>query len=384
MATRTHSSVSDGFAAKVDIALDGGEPRTITVKEQTVMNRQRASTSPGFCNTSILLLAVCMLLGTGCGTVPTVSQSQGIPAAGVGSAPMITEINNAITAAAGLPAPGSSPDYHLGPDDILQITLFNVPESEAGVTPRTNQVRVSQEGNITLPLLGDIAVTGLTISDVEHSLAERYNRYLHKPQVKVFITEYRSQPVVIMGAVRNPGVQQLTGPKTLIDLLSMAGGITERAGSQVHVYRQGPEGRQSFVIDLFLLANNPGMVNMPVQAGDVINVQQAGMFFVDGAVGHSGSFALNRPYTLTQALAVAGGVNREVASYSEIAIYRQRNGAEAEMIPVDLSAIWEGKASDPRIETDDVIVVPMSTAKYIIRRFFGTIGLGSVSTLGGL
>jgi polysaccharide export outer membrane protein len=348
------------------------------------MNRQRASSALGSWKTSLLMLAVCMLLGTGCGTVPTASQGQVMPAASASPAPMITEINNAITAAAALPAPGSSPDYRLGPDDMLQITLFNVPESEAGVTPRTNQVRVSQEGKITLPLLGDLAVTGLTISGVEQLLRERYNQYLHNPQVKVFITEYRSQPVVVMGAVRNPGVQQLTGPKTLIDLLSLAGGITERAGSQVHVYRQGPEGRQSYVIDLFLLANNPGMVNMPVQAGDVINVQQAGMFFVDGAVSRSGSFALNRPYTLTQALAVAGGVNRELASYSEIAIYRQRNGAEAEMISVDLSAIWEGKASDPRIEADDVIVVPISTAKYIVRRFFGTIGLGSVSTYGGL
>ena len=91
-----------------------------------------------------------------------------------------------------------------------------------------------------------------------------------------------------------------------------------------------------------------------------------------------GSYALNRPYTLTQALTVAGGVNRELADYSEVAIYRQRNGAEAERIPVDLSAIWNGKASDPRVEADDVIVVPISTAKYIVRRFIGTIGMGSV------
>jgi polysaccharide export outer membrane protein len=291
---------------------------------------------------------------------------------------MITEINNAITAAAALPTPGSSPDYRLGPDDLLQITLFNIPEGEIGVTPRTNVVRVSQEDKITLPLLGDIAVAGMTTSGLEQLLRERYDQYLHNPQVNVFIKEYRSQPVVVMGAVRNPGVQQLTGPKTLIDLLSMAGGINDRAGSQVHVYRQGPEGRQSYVIDLFLLANNPGMVNMPVQAGDVINVQQAGMFFVDGAVKTPGSYALNRPYTLTQALAVGGGVTRELASYSGVVIYRQRNGKEAEMIPVDLSAIWNGKASDPRIEADDVIVVPISTPKYIVRRFFGTIGLGGV------
>jgi polysaccharide biosynthesis/export protein len=146
----------------------------------------------------------------------------------------------------------------------------------------------------------------------------------------------------------------------------------------------GPEGRQTHIIDLIVLASNPALVNMPVQAGDVVNVQQAGMFFVDGAVTKPGSYSLSRPYTLTQALTIAGGVNRELASYSELAIYRQRNGGESEMIPVDLSAIWDQKATDPRIEADDVIVVPISTAKYIVKRFFGAIGLGSVPGYTGL
>jgi polysaccharide export outer membrane protein len=163
----------------------------------------------------------------------------------------------------------------------------------------------------------------------------------------------------------------------------MAGGIHERAGGQVHVYRQGPEGRQSHVIDLLVLANNPALVNMPIQGGDVINVQQAGMFYVDGAVGRPGSYPLSRPHTLTQALAVAGGVTRTLASYGEIAIYRQRNGVEAEKIPVDLSAIWDGKAGDPPIEANDVIAVPISTAKYVVERFLGRIGMGGMGTYTG-
>jgi polysaccharide export outer membrane protein len=240
------------------------------------------------------------------------------------------------------------------------------------------EVRVSHEGNIMLPLLGDVPVTGMTTSVLEQSLRGKYDQYLHNPVVGVQVKEYRSQPVTVTGAVRNSGVYQLTGPKTLIDLLSLAGGLSDRAGGQVHVYRQGPDGRQSYVVDLLALTSNPALVNMPVQAGDVINVQQAGMFFVDGAVRNPGSHALTRPYTLTQALSVAGGVNRELADYSGTTIYRRGNGSEAEMLPVDLSAIWEGKAKDPQIESDDVIVVPISTAKYIVRRFIGTIGLGSV------
>jgi polysaccharide biosynthesis/export protein len=319
-------------------------------------------------------LALCGLLSVGCATAPAVQVMSPEPGT---TSPMVAEINNAITSAAQQTA-GQSADYTLGPEDLLQITIYNIPEGEVGVTPRRTEMRVSQEGKITLPLLGEVLVAGLTPAVLEQQLRQGYDKFLHNPQIGVLVTEYRSQQISVTGAVRNPGVFQLTGPKTLVDLLSMGGGIGDRAGGQVHIYRQGPEGRQTFVIDLLTLASNPGVVNMPVQGGDVINVQQAGMFFVDGAVGRPGSYPLSRPYTLTQALAIAGGVTRNLASYGGIAIFRQQNGSEAEKIPVDLSEILAGRASDPRIQTDDVIVVPISTAKYIVERFLGRIGLGSV------
>jgi polysaccharide biosynthesis/export protein len=209
-------------------------------------------------------------------------------------------------------------------------------------------------------------------------LRARYDQYLHKPQVGVYVKEYRGQRVTVTGAVRNPGVLQLTGPKTLIDLLSMAGGIGDKAGSQVHLYRQGPEGRHSYVIDLQALARNPGLVNMPVQAGDVINVPQSGMFFVSGAVRRPGSYPLAQTYTFTQALTVAGGVNGDLADYSEIAIFRHRDGSEAEKIPVNPNEIFAGKARDPLIAPDDVIVVPVNSFKWFVHRFIGGIGLPSI------
>ena len=342
------------------------------------MMRPRVSSSNnpnGYWMRGLLGLTLCILVGTGCARAPSTQVSQ---AASAGPPPMIAEINNALTSAAAQ-NPLSSMDYRLGPEDLLQITLFNIPENDTGVTPRKTEARVSQEGKISLPLLGDVEVAGLTASALEQLLHGRYDQYLHNPQVGVYVKEYRSQQVSVMGAVRSPGMFQLTGPKTLVDLLTMAGGITDRSGNQVHIYRRGPEGRQTQVVDLLALATNPSLLNMPIEAGDVINVQQAGMFFVDGAVGKPGSFPLSQPYTITQALAVAGGVNRELASYSEVAIYRQRNGAEADRIPVDLSAIWDRTASDPQIQANDVVVVPMSTGKYIVYRFFGRIGLGSAT-----
>lgn len=329
----------------------------------------------------LLVLSACALLAAGCGSVPR-SQTQSLPS--VPSLPTTAEVDqisriNSALAAAALQNPSGTADYRLAPEDLLEITLYNIPESEAGVTPRKVEARVSQEGVITLPLVGDVQAAGLTLPALERSLRERYDRYLHKPQVGVNIKEYRGQRVTVAGAVKNPGVFQLTGPKTVIDLLSMAGGLDSRAGSQVHLYRQGSEGRQNYIIDLQALARNPGLVNMPVQAGDVLNVPQSGMFFVTGAVRKPGSYPLTQAYTFTQAVTVAGGVNGDLANYSEIAIFRRRNGLEeAEKIPVNLDDIFAGKARDPLIAPDDVIVVPISSFKWFVQRFIGTIGLPAV------
>jgi polysaccharide export outer membrane protein len=332
---------------------------------------------------SLLALSVYVLLAAGCGSGPT-GQTQ--PLASAISPPtkaevdQITRINSALAAAA-LQTPSAPADYRLTPEDLLEITLYNIPpESEVGITPRKVEARVSQQGMITLPLLGDVRAAGLTLPALEQVLRERYDKYLRNPEVGVHIREFRGQRVTVTGAVRNPGVLQLTGPKTLVDLLSMAGGLSDQAGSQVHLYRQGPEGRQSYVIDLPALARNPGLVDMPVQAGDVINVPQSGTFFVYGAVARPGSYPLAKSYTFTQALTVAGGVNGNLADYSEIAILRRRDGLEAETIPVNIDEIFAGKARDPLIAPDDMIVVPTSAFKWFVQRFIGGIGLPSIPT----
>jgi polysaccharide export outer membrane protein len=344
------------------------------VKERKIMKKRLELRSYGIWMRRLLALSLWMLVGVGCATSP---QSQVLPADSVATSPVIAEINNALTAAAQTPT--ASADYRLGPEDFIEITLFNVPESETGVTPRKTAVRVSQEGKITLPLLGDISVAGSTPSEVEQLLRQRYDRYLQNPQIGVQVKEYHSQQVSVIGAVERPNTFLLSGPKTLVDLLAMAGGVSGKASGQAHIYRQGEAGRQTHVIDLLALASNPDLVNMPVQGGDVINVPQAGMFFVDGAVGRPGTYPLLNSYTLTQALAVAGGVDETLADYSSVSIFRRQGGLESEILPVNLSQILDGKAKDPPIAPEDVIVVPRSTAKYLIDRFLGRIGLGSIS-----
>ena len=328
---------------------------------------------------AILCSSIVILLGS-CG--PTSLQTD--PAKNLkykAPEPSVVEINQTLATLA-MSMGSSATDYQLGPEDLVQITMYNVPDNEGRATPRTLSVRVSHEGKISLPLIGEIGVSGLTISGLEKNLTTRYAKYILNPQVGVLVTEYR-QRVSVIGAVQKSAVFELTGPKTVIDILAMAGGVTDRAGTQVHIYRQGPKGRESFVIDLMVLASNAslitadnaGLITMPVQAGDVINVPLAGMFFVDGAVKRSGPYPLGRRYSLTQALATAGGVDPELNS-SEVTIFRRKGTSGMEQIAVDLDSVMAGTATDLQIEADDVIVVAMSGAKYFVKRFVGTIVSG--------
>jgi polysaccharide export outer membrane protein len=327
------------------------------------------------------------------GTCAPVSQNPSIIAnrsneSAATSTSSVSDLNRNIAAAALIQSSASSSDYQVGPEDLLEITLFNIPEAaltERHLTPRTQTVRVSHRGQISLPLVGEIAVLGLTVSGLEEKLREHYDKYIHNPQISVLVKEFR-QRVSIIGAVQKPGVFELLGPKSVIDMLALAGGVTERAGNQVHVYRQDNHGdRQSIVIDLMMLANSTGVsadaknavvLNAPLQSGDVVNVPQAGTFFVDGAVGKPGSYALARNYTLSQALAVAGGVNTELADYGGVTINRRQGASKMEIIPTDLDMVMAGKTEDPQIQPDDVILVPMSSFKYFVKRFVGTIVSG--------
>jgi polysaccharide export outer membrane protein len=268
-------------------------------------------------------------------------------------------------------------DYLIGADDLVQITLYNISASDTGFTPRIVMLRVSQQGLVSLPLIGEVKVSGLSPSGLERELQKQYEKYIFNPQVGVLVTEYR-QRVSVIGAVQKPGVYDLTGPKTVIDILALAGGVTDRAGSQVHIYRQGPNGRDTQVIDLLALASNASLINasnealitIAVHGGDIINVPPAGMFFVDGAVRSPGSYPILRRYSLTQALATAGGVNLDVNS-SEVTIFRRTSAPGMDPITVDLDAIYAGSASDPPIEADDLIVVPINSLKYVYQRVFG-------------
>jgi polysaccharide export outer membrane protein len=248
-------------------------------------------------------------------------------------------------------------DHPVGAEDLLEISVFEIPELN-----RT--VRVSEKGTISLPLLGEMEVRGLTAMQLEERLRQALTkRYLQDPQVSVFVREYGSKKVSVIGAVGKPGVYAMLGPRTLLQILSEAGGLEKEAGAELYVIRAVPggEGRKIAVNVGDLLVNRDPSLNLAVQPGDVISVplDRQAYIYVDGAVKTPGRIEqlASRPITLLQAVAKAGGTT-ERANLKGVQILRQREDGAQMTIPVNLKRLRQGKDPDPVLRDGDIVVVP--------------------------
>lgn len=274
----------------------------------------------------------------------------------------------------------SAADYKIGPEDLLEINVFQANELNT-------VARVSASGYIKLPLIDKIEASGLTVYELESLICKKLERYLTEPVVSVFIKEYRSQQIAVLGSVKTPGVYYVTGQRYLLDLLSMAGGLSPEAGELCIIQKtsgtnQDDQPKENVVVDLdqLLLKGNIDL-NVPLFSGDVIHVPKAGIFFVDGAVNEAGSFPLKGKITLTQALSLAKGLSYE-AIRSDVRIYRDNGQPEREVIAIDYDSILDRKSPDIEIKDKDVIIVARSGFKSFINRLstglsFGVFRLGS-------
>jgi polysaccharide export outer membrane protein len=250
---------------------------------------------------------------------------------------------------------GREIDYRIGAKDLLEITVFELPE--------LNQtVRVSEDGFVTLSLLGKVEVTGLTTQELEQKLSSLLDQqYTKNAHVTVFIKEY--QKVSVLGAVGKPGQYELVGPTNLLQMLAQAGGLTSQAMNQVFVYRTSPDGQQSILaISLEDLSTGKQEFNVVLQPKDVISVpiDLALNVFVYGEVKSPGAIAFlsSKKITLLQAIAQAGGPT-EWAKITKITIKRKDKKSGKEMkIQVNLKRIINGKMADIVLEEGDVVIVP--------------------------
>jgi len=249
--------------------------------------------------------------------------------------------------------------YRVGPGDLLELKVFQVDEL-------SQTVRVSEDGSITLPLLGRIVVEGLTQEGVVQKLTGLLQaKYVKNPQVTIFIKEYKNQQVAVIGAVEKAGSYELVGRKNLLQIISMAGGFAATAGNEIFILREGPDGVTSTVaIDLKdLLVNGNQKLNIPIEPNDVINVpvDREIRVFVMGRVNKPGAIRskLSEGVTLLQAIADAGGL-AEGAKESKITITRKDKAGKEQKIRVNLRDIIKGKKKDIVLQEGDVVYVPES------------------------
>jgi len=254
------------------------------------------------------------------------------------------------------PAPLQVNDYQIGPNDLLEITVYELPE--------LNQtVRVSEDGSITLSLLGRVEVAKLTAQELEKKLASLLDQqYTNGAHVTVFIREY--QKVSVLGAVGRPGMYELVGPTTLLQIIAQAGGLTALAMRDIYVYRQGPDGEQTRIvvnIEDLTIRGLPGL-NIELRPKDVVTVplDQTLNVFVFGEVRTPGvvSFLGSKRITLLQAIAQAGGTT-EWAKKTKVIIKRKdkKTGQEI-VIHVNIKDMLKNKQADIYLEEGDVVIVP--------------------------
>jgi polysaccharide export outer membrane protein len=263
--------------------------------------------------------------------------------------------------------------YLLGPDDEITVRALDVDEIDG------KNARIDRSGSVDLPLVGKLKAAGLSVSQFETELTKRLGKYVREPQVSVTVSEYKSQPVSVLGAVNTPGIYNITGPTTLEQVLSRAGGLRNDAGNTINITRSqawGPIPLSSMKVDAtggfgtanvsaksLMDASDP-RDNIIVEPTDVISVPRADLVYVVGAVNKSGGFVLNERASMSvlQAVSLAEGLEKTAAPKNAKIV---RNGLtdKKQEIPVNLSKILSGNSPDMPLLANDILFVPNSNAK---------------------
>lgn len=288
----------------------------------------------------------------------------------------------------------SESEYKLGGGDLIQVSVF-------GIEDFKYSLRVNSRGEITLPFLGKVNAANLTPAELEYHLKTRLESGLiHNAQVSVFVQEYRSQAVFILGAVVQPGQYQIIHQLNLVDILAMAGGLdVETAGDLAIVQRMSPsqtptsksqfsgsgeqtlnvrkQGSKVIEVDLKALLDGKNLsLNVPIKGGDVINVppRKKDLFYVVGEVNRAGAYEIPRKNNVfvSQAIAWAGGPLKTADTKKGILVRYKDNGGREEL-EVNFRDIMKGRKSDFAIQPNDIVFIPGSMYK--------TLGYGLIGAI---
>ena len=252
------------------------------------------------------------------------------------------------------PAPPSG-DIVIGSEDLLEVSVFELPQFNT-------TARVQGDGTITMPLVGSVEVRGLKKQEVEAKIASALQaKYVNNANVAVNVKEYKSRQVSVLGEVKSPGAYYIMSQRTLLQLLSEAGGLSPSAGNRCFIFRSGQPKIEINLRDL-MVNGNPEL-NIVIYPGDVVNIPPDVkiVIYVMGAVRNPGPVQLSNamPITLLAAIAAAGGPT-EAAKQSGIKIRRKGAVSEEDTIKANLKDILKGKIADIPLYEGDVVTVPES------------------------
>jgi polysaccharide biosynthesis/export protein len=310
---------------------------------------------------------------------------------------VVSETNDRITQLA-LASDVKQGDYVIGSGDLLGIEVFDVPEL-------SRDVRVNETGYISLPLMpSKVRAGGLTPFQLQDKLAEllQTNGLVSTPQVSVSVKEQHSQPITVIGAVKNPMVIQALRKTTLLQALSQAGGIAEDAGSTVIVTRPAadvsesadpgdasapspPSASQTFTVNLSdILESGDSRFDIPLVGGDVVSVPRAGIIYVVGAVNKPGGFLLQNDFdrmTMLKMLSLAGGTTTTAKMKNAIIFRKNPATGNRDQVPVDLSKVMHLKGQDVQMQANDILFVPDSASLRALHRA-GDVAVSLTSGIG--
>jgi len=257
--------------------------------------------------------------------------------------------------------PATSSALAIGPGDELDVTIYGAPDL-------SGHTRVSADGNIFMPLIGEVRIAGLSSSEAAVAIMTQLqrNNIVNDPQVSVYVKEYTASGISVSGEVAKPGFYSAIGPHRLFDILQAAGGPTDRASNKVVVTHRGQDPKDATT--LFLSKDPAEMTasNIVLQPGDTVVVPRAGIIYVLGEVNRPGGYVINATggITVLQIVAVAGGPTHVASPGKTRLLRRTENGFQEQQI--DVKKLLRGKATDISVRDQDILFIPTSGLKSAI------------------
>ncbi len=266
----------------------------------------------------------------------------------------------------------------LGPHDQLTLAAPEIQELD------NRQLNISSDGTISVPLIGRIKAAGLTTEQFEAEVTHDLKKLYLDPKVSVSSVAYSSKAVSILGSVNKPGVEQADGQKSLLEMLSLAGGLRTDAGPVINLTRAAdnptplpaavnPTASGKYVtgqvsVASLLEARDPA-ANIKVEPGDVITVPKGKMIYVVGDVNRAGGFVIGENDTLTvlKAISLAEGL-KGTADSAHARILRSIGPGEHAEESFDVRKLLAGKTKDVPLRADDILFIPSSMSKKIASR----------------